>query len=104
MLFKQRYFFMKRFLVRIIRLSTFICIFCLITPSLAQSVQGLDGRMQTSIDYYLGHEGKGEGVTGIAATVSTPVANKPRVNFNRTYVTGKIGYPPLTAAMSPNNL
>jgi len=73
-----------------------------IHSSYATNTQSLDNQLQHIINHYLTNEGKKEGVTGIAATISYP--NHQGI-MNKTFVTGVIGYPPYNKEpVTKNNL
>lgn len=59
--------------------------------SYADKFDTLEKQVQSAIDHYLQHQGKQEGITGLAVTIAYP--NKDKL-IKKTFVAGTRGYPP----------
>lgn len=81
-----------------------ISVSCLITTSYAVEKNSLNDQLQLTIEKYLANQGKAEGVTGIAASVLYPQDKTSHQPVVKTYVTGKVGYPPYNKPVTLDNL
>lgn len=70
--------------------------------ALAADAVALDKAVQKTLNHYLSHAGKAEGVTGISATIRYPDQNQIVTN---NVAVGVMGFPPLnTEQVTPDNL